>query len=596
MTSPLERRLPLVPALAAVLAPRALRLRAGARTFSRGEEYFESERVQNLSTADLRATATVQGTEPYAVCLRLANGALQHSCTCPVGEDGDFCKHCVAVALAWAHSALPEHAQAEPRVTPADVRAWLAARPHDALVDLVMELAGADPQVHERLLRAVARSGPQGPDFATYRKAFDAAIRVRGFVDYRSAGPYVRRVDAAVDGLDELLADGHAVEVIQLAERALAAVERALGNVDDSDGGLGGVLRRLGDIHLAACRKARPEPEGLARRLFAWELKGEWDTFLGASEAYAEVLGEKGLRVYRALAEVEWTAVPERGPGEDRAQDFCAHFRITHIMETLARQSGDIDALVAVKRKDLSSAWRFLQIAEACAQAQRHDQALEWAQRGLQAFPQRTDSRLREFLAKEYHRRGRHEDAMVQAWAQFEDAPSLDRYQALKQHADRVQAWPAWRDMALALLRRAAQPQGPADVGPPWPARVACDRSDLIRVLLWEGHAQEAWREALEGGCDEGLWLALAAAREREHPADAARIYQARLEPTLDGRNERAYRTAVEMLRKVRGLLLRLGREDEFLAFVRTVRSAHKAKRNFIKLLDRERWGTAGGG
>ena len=41
-----------------------------------------------------------------------------------------------------------------------------------------------------------------------------------------------------------------------------------------------------------------------------------------------------------------------------------AAIRITHIMETLARRTGDLEAIIAVKARDLSSPYAFLQIAE----------------------------------------------------------------------------------------------------------------------------------------------------------------------------------------------------------------------------------------
>ena len=55
-------------------------------------------------------------------------------------------------------------------------------------------------------------------------------------------------------------------------------------------------------------------------------------------------------------------------------------------MESLARVSGDIDELVAIKAKDLSSAYQFLRIAEILLGAGRKDEALTWAERGLTAF------------------------------------------------------------------------------------------------------------------------------------------------------------------------------------------------------------------
>ena len=100
-------------------------------------------------------------------------------------------------------------------------------------------------------------------------------------------------------------------------------------------------------------------------------------------------------------------------------------------METLARESGDVDAVAAVKARDLSHAYAYLQIAELHNEAGRQDAALDWAERGVKAFPDRTDSRLREFLANEYHRRQRHEEAMALIGADFADACPTRRPRAL---------------------------------------------------------------------------------------------------------------------------------------------------------------------
>src|SRR5690606_33231883 len=110
-------------------------------------------------------------------------------------------------------------------------------------------------------------------------------------------------------------------------------------------------------------------------------------------------------------------------------------FRLTNIMEALARTTGDLDAVVAIKAKNLSHAYAFLQIAELYGDARRHDDALAWAERGLKAFPKNTDSRLLEFLATEYHRRGRHDEAIALGWRQFDERPSLETYRVLKSHA-----------------------------------------------------------------------------------------------------------------------------------------------------------------
>ncbi len=118
----------------------------------------------------------------------------------------------------------------------------------------------------QRLLMMAAKKGAKGLDVSTYRQVIDEAVDVDGFVDYRGAYDYARGIEEAVDAVEELLKEGHAAEAIELAEHALRAVEEAVGSVDDSDGHMGGILERLQEIHRKACKKAKPDPEALARQ------------------------------------------------------------------------------------------------------------------------------------------------------------------------------------------------------------------------------------------------------------------------------------------------------------------------------------------
>jgi uncharacterized Zn finger protein len=282
--------------------------------------------------------------------------------------------------------------------------------------------------------------------------------------------------------------------------------------------------------------------------------------------------------------------VPALGPSREDPEQYGTRFRLTHIMETLAEQTGEVETLVAVLKRDLSLPYSYLRIAEAYKQAGQRDVAVEWAERGLKLFPKRPDSRLREFLAGEYHGDKRHDQAMALMWAEFADNWTLEQYQALKRHAERAHAWPAWREKALALLRgKAANARtGPRRTGWGWDGLVG--RSELVRIFLWERDVDSAWREAKTGGCSTDLWMTLAAKRETEHPDDALSVYQAQIEPTLQQKNNYAYREAVGLLRKIRVLMIRLGRDTEFAPYVASVRAAHKLKRNLMALLDRARW------
>jgi uncharacterized Zn finger protein len=573
---------------------RNLRRMAGARSFERGEDYFVNGQVEAIAEHKGAITGNVRGTRPYRVKLWVEKENLEYSCTCPVGTDGEFCKHCVAVGLAWQEGSTlkgrQSKSQESPPVTMDDVRAYLAGQGKKALVDILSDLAMEDDRLRRRLFMKAAKKGSKGLNLRTYKRAIDAAVDWGGFVHYRDAYEYSCGIEGAVESVEALLKEGHAAEVIELTEHALEAVEEAMGSVDDSDGYMGGILERLQALHHKACKKAKPDPEALARRLFDRELRTGYDTFYGAAETYADVFGEQGLAVYRKLAEAEWTKVPSLGPGRDNPEKYGKRFRITHIMEMLARQTGDVEAVVAIKKRDLSSAYDYLQIAETYKKAGKRDLALEWAERGVKAFSERTDSRLREFLAEEYHRRKRHDEAMALIWAEFTESPSLEKYQVLKAHAERVGQWKPWREKAFEYLRKTIAGAASDSQKDRWAGYRKVDHSELVRIFLWEKDVEAAWREAQEGGCSNNLWLELAARREKEFPADALPIYQGQIEPTVNGKNNEAYREAVGLLRKVRELMIRLGRKDEFTNYLNEVRVAHKPKRNFMKLLDQARW------
>jgi hypothetical protein len=89
-------------ALGDVFGARVVEGLAGARVHGRGAQYLEDGRVVHEACGDERVRAIVKGTVPYVVELWVEGGGPAWSCTCPAAEDGAFCKHCVAVALALA--------------------------------------------------------------------------------------------------------------------------------------------------------------------------------------------------------------------------------------------------------------------------------------------------------------------------------------------------------------------------------------------------------------------------------------------------------------------------------------------------------------
>ncbi|HLE57253.1 MAG TPA: SWIM zinc finger family protein, partial [Rhodothermia bacterium] len=168
---------------------------AGAVSFRRGEAYCAGGKVRALAERDGTLTAKVLGTREYRVELWVEDGDLECSCTCPIGTDGAFCKHCVAAGLAWLeqHTESPAATKKKPpkpAVTMKDVSSYLSTQSKEALVGMLMEQTAVDDRLRQRLLMQVAKTGRKGIDVATYRRAIDDAVETDGFVDYRSMRGY----------------------------------------------------------------------------------------------------------------------------------------------------------------------------------------------------------------------------------------------------------------------------------------------------------------------------------------------------------------------------------------------------------------------
>ncbi len=156
-------------------------------SFRRGEEYFSVGAVGRLRAADDRITARVEGTETYQVELR-DDGDLAYDCTCPRAAEGYFCKHCVAVTLAWLaeNSTAPAAGAAsgkKMRRDPwRDIREYLATQAPEILIDLLLDVAQRDDRRYQSLLLKAERTGG-GNVAKAFRRAIDGATHIHGFVD-----------------------------------------------------------------------------------------------------------------------------------------------------------------------------------------------------------------------------------------------------------------------------------------------------------------------------------------------------------------------------------------------------------------------------
>ncbi len=560
----------------------ALRDAAGEKVFARGAVYHEDERVEIVSFGGARVRARVIGSEAYRCELVGSGKKFSGKCSCRAFSDWGFCKHLVATALA-ANSLGPEGLeQASSRF--AKIREHLRARGIEGLVEMVVGLAERDPSLLKELeLSAVAAASDDKTLLVQFKKAITEATRTRGFVEYRKMPSWVQGIESVLDRIAGLIENGRAVLVLQLLDYFFARMDEALANVDDSDGGGGGVYARACEVHLAACRQAKPDSIALARALFAREVDSNWEFFYGASEAYEDVLGDVGLAEYRRLAREAWQKIkPLRATARQLQDDQSgARYALGAILERFANREGDVDGVITVRANDLSTAYAYLGLAQLCLDHAREPEALKWAEEGLWQFEDDPDERLIFFASDLYRRTGRKEDADQLLWRTFERHPSSALYERLKSAAgkNRMLAH-AVRDRALARLR--------AEIGKStrraemrWfsPAEL------FVQLATAEGLLTDAWMVVNEHGCSEGLLQQLAEASEQSHPAEALKAYGDRVERLVRLGGQSNYDQACQIIGRMRRIRKGVGETAQHAAYLGDLANRHKAKRNFMKLL-----------
>ncbi len=111
-----------------------------SRTFSKGEDYYDSECVYEvcLSSETNLITATVEGNEEYKIKIHSEKKQITGSCTCPV--DG-ICKHLIAVLLFCVNE--PENIEFLNPVKKGKVnyQSYLETLSKEKLIELIMKYA-----------------------------------------------------------------------------------------------------------------------------------------------------------------------------------------------------------------------------------------------------------------------------------------------------------------------------------------------------------------------------------------------------------------------------------------------------------------------
>jgi len=396
-----------------------------------------------------------------------------------------------------------------------------------------------------------------GVDLTPLRAAVDSSLRTRRFLDYWESSEWAREASPVVDAIGDQLAVSPSAELLELIERAIGHMVKAILRADDSNGEIGGLVAALLEFHVLACDAGVADPVKLARWMVRVTLDDQ-DFFVLDPKGYAGALGESGLAVYRK--EID----RRRRAGEQP-------FALRYADQRLAVLDGDIDKIIRLLGGNLTSPYQFIQVTEAMVELGRDDDALVWAQRGIVETNGWQVAQLYDLAAGVYLRRGASGEVAALRWEEHVRMTSSTTYALLREAAEATGVWDSDRAAARSVLE-------------------AKDLGGLVDALLADVEPEAAWQVTNDHpDWDPGQrrWKRLAESRASSHPVDAMVVYFKLADVELETTGRPAYTRAAALLKKARRAADAAGQQQEFWDHVAALRERFGKRPAFIEILDR---------
>lgn len=221
------------------------------RILQRGYSYYYSSAVEDLAVTDDTIKANVIGTEEYEVEIHYnKNKIIDMDCTCPYAQDGNNCKHMVAVLLEWENNYDEENPQEYKNIeefgteltskSKEEVKELLNQASEQQIHDFLFDVLSSDNKLYTRF-KTLIKQELSVSDIQSYKREIDVALH-----SYLNRDRYVSYYEA--DDFFNTLNDYIHIDFCQLMEtkqyKTMFELSIYLCNIvssidiDDSDGNM----------------------------------------------------------------------------------------------------------------------------------------------------------------------------------------------------------------------------------------------------------------------------------------------------------------------------------------------------------------------
>lgn len=617
---------------------------AGAAILSRGQRYQRNGQVHNLARTSLGGlVAWVQGTRRYATTIESEGKTLVAACTCPY--EG-ICKHAVAVVLDYLEQvkqnrAIPtvteqdqrlrllegtadvdetdegkagdeadeEVGRAVPRRSRANAAGalpeFLEQQTKPQLLALLKDMAQRYPDVRQTLQDRHNLSVGAVPKLVNALRAEIAALSEEpGWSNHWNNEGSIPDYSRVRDRLEALLAKGHADAVVDVGAELLEAGTSQV-EMSHDEGETGEEVASCLDIVFRALSHSSRSLAERMRWVVEAELSDDYELCRGAKAFWDKSYPTKA---WNALAKHLASRLAQDRSAKSR-DDFSDTFRRDRLSNWLIlslERAGRHEEIIPLCRQEAERTGSYLRLVEQLRKAKRWEEAEQWIRKGIAATEKRWPGIASQLRASFVEMRKGAQDWTSVAALHADDffaEPSLKTFQTLQQAAKRAGVLPAVRAAALHYLETGAVPK-PSTL--PWPLpdgglKPAIERpaarppmtDTLIDIAIAEKRPDEVlrWydqRKPRPRGWDYG-WFAedrIAEAVMEAYPDRAVAIWKQLAERQIALTKPKAYEEAAGYLRKALRVQKQLGKEQEWLGYLASLRRANERKRRLVQILD----------
>ncbi|MGQ9533204.1 MAG: SWIM zinc finger family protein [Desulfotomaculales bacterium] len=557
-----------------------VRALADPQSFERGRSYHRNGAVVNPVRRGMELRGECRGSRnrPYGVRVRFdGQDIAEASCTCP---RGGFCKHIVALLLAYVHE--PESFR---ELTP--LEELLAGLGREELVSLIGDMVDREPSL--LALVELAASGARGSvEAASFREQARLALRHDEpdlvAADLRAILGVAERKIAKEDWLGAGAICNALLEVLSSEYAGLYDMDR--------DGEIAVVAHDCIEVWSECFARARPD----ARTRLEW-----LQTLLEAELADVELggidfaVGALDLILEHAT-EGQWAVLEDRVRGMLEQSDGWKREALVRILVAWREKQGRHGEAGNLVQELGTPEQRMLWLAregradEAVALARLHGRdkpglitevANELVEAGAREQAVSLVTELAEgedfhwgyveWLAEHYRNREDWEAALKWQRTVFLRHPEVKAYTVLEDIGKNLGVWDRVRSEVLNAPEVQKRPHVLLEI--------ALHEKDLARALeLLPRASGYGWRNYKE-------MVAVATATER--PKDAIALYKQLVEEAIGRRKREAYREAAGYLARIRTLCRRTGAERDWESYLAGLRVKYTRFRALQEEFDR---------